>query len=148
MPPPPFPRNFQPPQWNLPQFNFRWLWRGLAAFALLLVILSCYSSVPADSVGVLLRFGKFHEIVQPGLVFKLPLGIDQVTLVEVQRQNKVEFGFGTEGATNPDQRSRSPEAEESIVTGDLNMALVEWVVQYRIEEPKKYLIHVRAPGQT
>jgi hypothetical protein len=73
-PPPPPPRSYyQAPNWNLPQFNFRWLWRGLVAFVLFLILLSCYSSVPADSVGVLLRFGKFHEIIQPGLVFKLPL---------------------------------------------------------------------------
>lgn len=150
MPPPPFPRNFQAPQWNLPHFNFRWLWWGVLVLIGLWTLLSCYSSVPADSVGVLQRFGKFQEIVQPGLVFKLPLGIDKITLVEVQRQNKVEFGFGTEGATNPDQRppDRDAEAEQSMVTGDLNMALVEWVVQYRIEDPKQYLFHVESPGQT
>ncbi|MDR3404633.1 MAG: FtsH protease activity modulator HflK [Chthoniobacter sp.] len=144
MPPP----NYQVPQWNVPHFNFRWVWRGIAIFFVILTLLSCYSSVPADSVGVLLRFGKFKDIVQPGLVFKLPLGIDQIVLVAVQRQNKVEFGFSTEGATNPDQPSREPESEQSMVTGDLNMALVEWVVQYRIEDPKEYLFHVHSPGQT
>jgi len=112
------------------------------------VVLSCYSTVPAESVGVLLRFGKFQDIVSPGLRFKLPLGIDQLVLVPVQRQLKLEFGFGTEGATNSDQLSSEPEAEQSMVTGDLNMALVEWVVQYRVEEPKDYLFKVRSPGQT
>jgi len=144
MPPP----NYQVPQWNMPRFNFAWVWRGLLIFFVLMTILSCYSSVPADSVGVLLRFGKFKEIVLPGLVFKLPLGIDQIVRVEVQRQNKLEFGFSTEGATNPDQVPREPESEQSMVTGDLNMALVEWVVQYRIEDPKQYLFHVHSPGQT
>lgn len=132
----------------MPQFNFRWVWRVILIVIVIWALLSCYSSVPADSVGVLQRFGKFQEIVQPGLVFKLPLGIDKITLVEVQRQNKVEFGFGTEGATNPDQESRDSEAEQTMVTGDLNMALVEWVVQYRIEDPKEYLFHVYSPGQT
>jgi len=148
MPPPPFPRNYQAPQWNLPHLNFGWVWKVVLVIIVLWALLSCYSSVPADSVGVLQRFGKFQEIVQPGLVFKLPLGIDKITLVEVQRQNKVEFGFGTEGATNPDQESRDAEAEQTMVTGDLNMALVEWVVQYRIEDPKEYLFHVYSPGQT
>ena len=148
MPQPLAPRNFQAPQWNLPQFNFRWLWRAIIALIILWVLLSCYSSVPADSVGVLLRFGKFQEIVQPGLVFKLPMGIDQVVLVEIQQQKKVEFGFTTPGATNPDQPPREPEAEQSMVTGDLNMALVECVVQYRIDDPKQYLFHVHSPGQT
>ena len=128
--------------------NFRWIWRGILIAVVLWAILSCYSSVPADSVGVLLRFGRFHDIVQPGLVFKLPLGIDDVILVPVQRQNKLEFGFSTEGGTNTDQLSNEPQAEETMVTGDLNMALVEWVVQYRIEDPKEYLFHVRSPGQT
>jgi membrane protease subunit HflK len=68
--------------------------------------------------------------------------------VPVQRQLKLEFGFATPGATNPEQRSTDPEAEQSIVTGDLNMALVEWVVQYRIEDAKQYLFAVRAPADT
>jgi modulator of FtsH protease HflK len=140
--------DFQPPQWNVPQFNFRWVWRGVALFVILWVVLSCYSSVPADSVGVLLRFGKFTDIVPPGLRFKLPLGIDELVLVPVQRQLKLEFGFATEGASNVDQPTSEPEAEQSMVTGDLNMALVEWVVQYRIEDPKQYLFDVHSPGQT
>jgi membrane protease subunit HflK len=139
---------YQPPQWNVPQFNFRWLWQGLIAVVVLWVVFTCYSSVPANSVGVLLRFGRFQEIVQPGLVFKLPFGIDQLIPVEVQRQNKLEFGFSTPGATNTDQPSGEPDLEQSMVTGDLNMALVEWVVQYRIEDPKQYLFHVDSPGQT
>ncbi len=146
MPPPP--RTYNVPQFNFPQFNFRWVWRALIAIIAIWALLSCYSSVPADAVGVLQRFGRFQEIVQPGLVFKLPLGIDKITLVEVQRQLKVEFGFSTEGATDPDQPARDAEAEQSMVTGDLNMALVEWVVQYRIEDPKQYLFNVHSPRQT
>jgi len=141
-------RDFEPPQWNVPQINFRWLWRGVIAIFVIWIVFSCYATVPAESVGVLLRFGKFTDIVQPGLVFKLPLGIDQVVDVQVQRQLKLEFGFATEGATNSDQPANEPEAEESMVTGDLNMALVEWVVQYRIADPKQYLFDVRSPGQT
>ena len=132
----------------MPQFNFRWLWRGILILVVLWAILSCYSSVPADSVGVLLRFGKFQDVVQPGLVFKLPLGIDEIVLVPIQRQNKLEFGFSSEGATNSAQAARDPQAEESMVTGDLNMALVEWVVQYRINDPKEFLFGVRPWDQT
>jgi membrane protease subunit HflK len=146
MPPPP--RTYDVTQWNVPRFNFGWLWRGLATLFVVLVLLSCFASVPADSVGVLLRFGKFREIVPPGLRFKLPLGIDHLQTVAVQRQLKLEFGFSTPGATNPNPHSNDPEAEQSMVTGDLNMALVEWVVQYRIEDPKKYLFEVRDPEQT
>lgn len=80
--------------------------------------------------------------------FKLPFGIDDVTVLPTRRQLKLEFGFTTPGATNPDQSSIDPEEEKSMVTGDLNSALVEWVVQYRISDPKQYLFDVRNPGTT
>jgi membrane protease subunit HflK len=61
---------------------------------------------------------------------------------------KLEFGFYTSGYSNPDQVSQEQTEEKSMVTGDLNAALVEWVVQYRIDDPKEYLFDVRNPGQT
>ena len=60
-------------------------------------------------MGVLLRFGRFRDIVQPGLVFKLPLGIDQITLVEVQRQLKLEFGFFAPLAATNSAQAPPPE---------------------------------------
>lgn len=65
-----------------------------------------------------------------------------------QRQQKLEFGFATPGFTNPDQISDAPALEKSMVTGDLNSALVEWIVQNRITDPEKYHFDVRNPGQT
>jgi membrane protease subunit HflK len=141
-------KNFSPPDWRTPQFNFGWVWRGVVILIGIWALFSCFSTVPADSVGVLIRLGKFQQIVSPGLRFKLPLGVDQLKLIAVQRQLKLEFGFATQGATNEDQTPDEPEAEQSMVTGDLNMALVEWVVQYRIDDPKNYLFHVREPGAT
>ncbi|OGT89249.1 MAG: HflK protein [Gammaproteobacteria bacterium RIFOXYD12_FULL_61_37] len=105
-------------------------------------------TVPSDSVAVLQRFGKFMTEVQPGLHFKIPMGVDTATILPVKRQLKQEFGFTTEGATNPDQSSEEPDQESSMVTGDLNVGVVEWVVQYRITDPTKYLFHVREPGAT
>jgi membrane protease subunit HflK len=105
-------------------------------------------AVPSDSVGVLQRFGKYLREVPPGLHFKLPLGIDLVTIVPVKRQLKQEFGFATPGATNPYQYPQEPEKESQMVTGDLNAALVEWVVQYRISDPEKFLFKVREPSAT
>ena len=105
-------------------------------------------TVQAESQGVVLRFGKFIKTVPPGLRFKLPLGIDRVEIVPVERQLKQEFGFGTEGATNPTQASDEQMQERSMVTGDLNTATVEWVIQYRIREPQLYLFKVRDPGLT
>jgi membrane protease subunit HflK len=111
-------------------------------------LFTSYYTVDAEAEGVVLRFGKFVRTVDPGLHFKLPYGIDKVFVVPTRRQLKLEFGFFTRGYSNPDQPSRDDEAEKSMVTGDLNAALVEWVVQYRIDDPKKYLFDVRNPAQT
>jgi len=120
-------------------------------FILLLVGLSVWSSyytVPSDSVAVVQRFGKHLKEVPPGLHFKLPLGIDKTTIVPVKRQLKQEFGFATPGAKDPYQGSRSGGRETQMVTGDLNAALVEWVVQYRISDPVRFLFEVREPAET
>lgn len=107
-----------------------------------------YYTIPAESEGVVLRFGKYINKVPPGLHFKLPLGIDSVIAVPIQRQLKQEFGFATPDYTNPDQVGTAPAKEKSMVTGDLNSVLAEWIVQYRITEPETYLFAVREPGQT
>lgn len=120
------------------------------ALTILLLIGSSMSfyTIPAESEGIVLRFGKYIAKVPSGLHFKLPFGIDDVLEVPTQRQQKLEFGFTTSGFTNPDQSSMAPALEKSMVTGDLNAALVEWIVQYRITEPEKYLFDVRDPGIT
>ncbi|MDF1817638.1 MAG: FtsH protease activity modulator HflK [Immundisolibacteraceae bacterium] len=109
---------------------------------------SAYYTVPSDSVAVVQRFGMYLKEVPPGLHFKLPLGIDNATIVPVKRQLKQEFGFATPGARDPYQGSRDGGRETQMVTGDLNAALVEWVVQYRISDPVKFLFEVREPGET
>jgi modulator of FtsH protease HflK len=109
---------------------------------------TAYYTVPSDSVAVVQRFGKFLTDVPPGLHFKLPLGIDVATIVPVKRQLKQEFGFATPGATDPFQTSRDGKKETQMVTGDLNAVLVEWVVQYRITDPAKFLFDVREPRLT
>jgi membrane protease subunit HflK len=111
-------------------------------------LLTSYYTVGAESEGVVLRFGKFLDTVEPGLHFKLPFGIDTVTVLPTRRQLKLEFGFSTAGYTNPVQAGEDPEEEKSMVTGDLNAALVEWVVQYRIEDPRQFLFDVRNPEGT
>jgi membrane protease subunit HflK len=109
---------------------------------------SAYYTVPSDSVAVVQRFGKYLKDVPPGLHFKLPLGIDAATIVPVKRQLKQEFGFTTPGASDPFQSPRDGKRETEMVTGDLNAALVEWVVQYRISDPVKFLFEVREPSET
>lgn len=109
---------------------------------------TAYYTVPSDSVAVVQRFGKYVKDVEPGLHFKFPLGIDVATIVPVKRQLKQEFGFSTPGATNPYQSALDGKRETEMVTGDLNAALVEWVVQYRISNPDKFLFEVREPSET
>ena len=135
------------PNWE----RLRALKWAVPATLLLILGLTMYYTVPPDSQGVVLRFGRFSSIEDPGLHFKLPLGIDSVQTVPVKRQLKLEFGFGTDGATNSRQRNISRQGqslEKSMVTGDLSAALIEWIVQYRIDDPRSFLFVVRAPEQT
>ena len=137
---------------KLPEFNLgsiKWLSIG---FILLSGIATSIYSIPADSEGVILRFGKAQkEVVDSGLHLKMPYFIDRVYKVPIERQLTQEFGFGTEGATDTTQFSRDRnvrEAEKSMVSGDLNAAQVDWVVQYRITDPRNYLFQVRSPRET
>ena len=126
--------------------------RGLALGALALLFLAGLArgvyTVGPESVGVVQRFGRFVGTVDPGLRFKLPFGIDTVTIMPVRRQLKMEFGFASPHATNPDQTSFEAQRESDIVTGDLNAAHVEWVVQYEISDPQAFLFNMREPGPT
>ena len=122
----------------------------IAVVVLVVGLSTAYYTVPSDSVAVIQRFGKYVRDVPSGLHFKLPFGIDRSTIVPIKRQLKQEFGFATPGATDPyqAQRARDGKRETQMVTGDLNAALVEWVVQYRILEPSKFLFEVREPSET
>src|ERR1700736_4951834 len=135
-------------KWIMQSGGPRWV-IDLGGLALVVVgAWSAYYTVPSDFVAVLQRFCKYLEEVPPGLHFKLPLGIDVATIVPVKRQLKQEFGFATSGASDPYQTPREAKLETQMVTGDLNAALVEWVVQYRISDPVKFLFDVREPRAT
>jgi membrane protease subunit HflK len=121
---------------------------GLVALVLVIGAFTCFYQVSAESVGVVQRFGRFSEIATPGLRFKLPFGIDRVTIVPVARQLKLEFGYGTSTATNFYQQTREVDAERDMVTGDLNAASVEWVVQYSISNARDFLFELRDPEET
>ena len=118
----------------------------LVIVILLAIVVSLTSmyTVEADEVALVLRFGKYIETTRPGLRFKLPFGIDQVIGVPVERIFKEEFGFRTLRAgvrTQYDPRDYSDES--LLLTGDLNIADVEWVVQYQISDPRKFLFAIR-----
>lgn len=129
---------------ELPRFEGRWLrWIAIGA-VVAWFLLSSFYTVDADEVGVIQRFGKYVETMQPGLHMKIPFGIETVKKVKVQRVLKEEFGYRTQ---TPGVRSTYEETDYSseslMLTGDLSCALVEWIVQYRIKDPKAYLFHVR-----
>jgi len=115
------------------------------AFFSLLIILSAFFQIEPEEVGVITRFGKYVKKVEPGLNIKIPF-IEQVYKVPVERQQKLEFGFRTVKAGINTQYTRAGKEDESLMlTGDLNLADVEWVVQYRINDPYNYLFKVRNP---
>ncbi len=122
---------------------------GLAALFGFIVLTSMFYQIPADSKGLVLRFGEKVREVGPGLHTKWPLGIEEVHAVPVQRQQKVEFGYRTEQAgVNTTYSDRNYKPESLMLTGDLNVVDVEWAVQYRIADPERYLFEVRDPRAT
>jgi membrane protease subunit HflK len=119
---------------------------ALAIAVLVVGALTSYVQVEPDEVGVVLRLGRFTGTIEPGPHLKLPFGIDRITKVPVQRQLKAEFGFRTErlGARTTYAVDKPELARESLMlTGDLNVAVVEWIVQYKIRDPYQYLFKVK-----
>lgn len=112
------------------------------------VLWSGFFQVQPEEAGVITRFGKYTRMVEPGLNFKIPF-IEQVNKVPVERQQKLEFGFRTiSSSTRSDYGKRGTEDESLMLTGDLNLADVEWVVQFRVDDPYSYLFKVRDPELT
>lgn len=135
-----------PPQFKKISQNIRLIIIGL--LVLLLGYLTFFTVEP-EEVGVVVRLGKFQNTVEPGLHMKIPV-IDQVQLVPVERQLKQEFGYRTTSLSNSGSTYQKAgyEDESLMLTGDLNLADVEWVVQYRIDNPYNYLFKVRHAEQT
>src|SRR2546421_2379959 len=119
----------------------------IGLFVTFFTLLFGFTSIPANSVGVKTRFGAFHDSVNPGLAYAIPY-VDEIQIVPTQRLLKLEFGFFTPGATNIYQGDPEPQETETMITGDLNTALVPWVVQYRVTDPKMYLFGAREPEET
>jgi membrane protease subunit HflK len=130
--------------------KFPGVWLIILLFLILYFGSSIFYTVGVDEVGIVQRFGKYVRTTPPGLNFKLPTGIEKVTKVKVRFVYKEEFGFRTIKA---DVRTRyaSGDAylpESLMLTGDLNVAVVPWIVQYRIKDPYNYLFKVRDPRGT
>ena len=134
----------QKPGWATPRLF------GIAALVLVgIVTLSSLSfQIKPEEVGLVLRLGRHVRTTEPGLHFKVPF-IEQVLRVPVQRQLKEEFGFRTTELGIQSQYASNQFVGESVMlTGDLNVAVVEWVVQYRVTDPYNYLFKVRGLTDT
>ncbi len=127
-----------------PQFSGKTVRLVVVGILVLIFFFSSWFTIGPEEVGVVLRFGKYDRTVNPGLNFKLPFGIETVYKVPVQRQLKQEFGFRTlKAGVRTEYSSRRYQEESLMLTGDLNAAEVEWIVQYRIADPYLYLFKVR-----
>jgi len=134
-------------QLNIPPEVRRFLKNTRTIILILVVIILGFSSVftiETEEVGVITRFGKYNRTVDPGLNMKIPF-TEKVYRVPVERQQKLEFGFRTlKAGVNSEYERTSETLDESLMlTGDLNLAEVEWVIQYRVDDAYKYLFKVR-----
>lgn len=142
---------------QLPDINIQFLKRNfiyIISTVILLLLLSSLRamvfSVEPEERAVIRRFGKVVTIKEPGLHFKLPFGIDVATFVPTERVLKEEFGFRSLNSPSRTQYAKTDKMKEEslMLSGDLNVIDVEWVVQYRITDPVKYLFSVRNPTGT
>ncbi len=127
--------------------------KGALLLILLVAVLigaqSMFYKVATDETGVLLRLGKYQGSSSPGLHFKLPFGIDSVYLVRTGRVLKEEFGFRTVSTGGRTSYSKDRFDDESLtLTGDLNVSDIEWIVQYQIRDPFKFLFKLQDQQET
>ncbi len=139
----------QIPEIKLPQLKAGGLRAiALAVLAVVVAVTSFYTIDPEET-GMVLRFGRYVRSAEPGLHFKMPLGVERVLKVPIQRQLKEEFGYRTlKAGINTQYSTRDYTGEANMLTGDLNAAMVEWSVQYRIVDPYKFLFQVRNVQET
>jgi len=127
----------------------RWIPYLVIALIIGMICLTSFYTIDPDEVGVIRQFGKYARTTQPGLHWKIPLGVEALNKVKVTRVFKEEFGFrtGTPGV-NTTYSNRNFDEESIMLTGDLNSLDVSWIVQYKISDPVKYLFTLRNPEQT
>ena len=119
----------------------------IIGIVLLVIIFGAFFQIKPEELGVVTRYGKYTRTVEPGLNLKMPF-VETVYKVPVERQQKLEFGFRTtgSGSTSQSTYTKTNTKDESLMlTGDLNLADVEWVVQYRVDNAYNFLFKVRDP---
>lgn len=119
-------------------------------FVLIVIfILPFFFTVDPEELAVVQRFGRHVRTVEPGLNMRIPWGVESVTKVKVKTVFKEEFGFRTlESGVSTRYAQRSYDDESLMLTGDLNIASVEWIVQYQIKDPVAFLFNVRNMRET
>jgi modulator of FtsH protease HflK len=150
--------NTRPPQDIPPEIRkiFQWIEDNLNIAGLFPLILfvgfgvytSFYTVQPSEE-GVVIRLGRYDRTTPPGLHFLIPFGVEQVEKVKTKLVLQEEFGFRTKDSTRTitDYRKGNFSKESLMLTGDLNVADVEWIVQYQIADPQKYLFAAQNPQQ-
>lgn len=135
---------------KLPKINPKYIKIGIVAVVALILLGSSFYQIAPEEVGVILRLGKFVRTTNPGLHLKLPLGIETLDKVPVQRQLKMEFGFRTSeaGINTQYQVTTNSKNEAVMLTGDLNVVVAEWIVQYKIKDAYNYLFKIRDVDST
>jgi modulator of FtsH protease HflK len=123
---------------------------GVLGVLLLVTLVSSYYQVEPDEVALVTRFGRYVRTTNPGPHGKIPFGIERVQKVPVQRQLKQEFGFRTvrAGIQSTFHKDEMTQSEALMLTGDLNVATVQWIVQYKVSDPYKYLFKLRDVEET
>jgi len=116
---------------------------------ILILLASSFYQIRPEEIGLILRFGKFVKTTEPGLHIKIPY-VETLEKVPVQRQLKKEFGFRTITPGIRTEYRVTPESsrESVMLTGDLNVAVVEWIVQYKIKDAYKYKFKIRDVDST
>jgi membrane protease subunit HflK len=145
-------QNTPPPNMKItpPNLNLGAIKWFVVVFLIVVAGFKSFTTVDAEEVGVVLRLGKYHDEIPPGLNFIVPF-VDDVYKVPVLRQLKQEFGFRTiESGVRSQYRTSGVDVREEalMLTGDLNAAQVEWIIQYSIKDAKNYLFKVRSVENT
>jgi len=118
-------------------------------FIVLFITVTSFYSIDQGEVGIIRRFGKYNKTTQPGLHWKIPFKIDKLDKVKIGRIFKEEFGFRTiKAGVNTQYSNKSYDEEALMLTGDLNVLDVSWIVHFKIKDPTLLLFNIRNPKAT
>lgn len=120
----------------------------IVAIVLVMLVLSSFFVVDQTEQAVVLRLGKYNRTVGPGLQTKIPLGIEVSYTVPTQVVQTMTFGYRSNSSTSPLLGSTDYTNESLMLTGDLNIIDVQWIVQYKIEDPYKWMFNVESKETT